>query len=63
MPSIRALTQKLSKTHQEKESGIKDFSVFDFSKDIAKIESALKEEDFQTEKYEIIKELIKFISK
>lgn len=63
MPSIRTLTLKLSKSHQEQEGGIKEFSVFDFSKDITKIESALKEEDINKEKYAIIKDLIKFISK
>jgi hypothetical protein len=63
MPSIRALTQKLSKSHQEQESGIKEFSVFDFSKDITKIESALTDEDFDKDKYAVIKDLIKFISK
>ena len=63
MPSIRTLTLKLSKSHQEQEGGIKEFSVFDFSKDIKKIESALKEEDINKEKYAIIKDLIKFISK
>ncbi len=63
MPSIRTLTLKLSKSYQEQEGGIKEFSVFDFSKDITKIESALKEEDINKEKYAIIKDLIKFISK
>lgn len=63
MPSIRNLTQKLSKTHHEQESGIKEFSIFNFSKDITKIESALKEENFDKEKYSIIKDLVKFISK
>jgi len=66
MPSIRTLTLKLSKSHQElqeQEGGIKEFSVFDFSKDITKIESALKVEDINKDKYSIIKDLIKFISK
>lgn len=63
MPSIRTLTLKLSKSHQEQEGGIKEFSVFDFSKDITKIESALKAEDINKDKYSIIKDLIKFISK
>ena len=45
MPSIGALILKLSKSHQEQEGLIKEFSVFDFSKDITKIESALNEED------------------
>ena len=63
MPSIRALTQKLSKNYKEKEDTIKQFSVFDFSKEISKIESDIKEENVQKEKYSIIKDLITFISK
>ncbi len=65
MPSIRTLTLKLSKSYQEQEGGgkIKKFSVFDFSKDIIKIESALEEENIDKERYAIIKDLIKFISK
>jgi len=62
MPSIRTLTQKLSKSYKEQEGSIKTFSIFDFSKDIKKIESALKEEDIDKEKYAIIKDIIKFIS-
>lgn len=63
MPSIRTLTQKLSKSYQEQEFGVKEFSVFDFTKDITKIENALKAESIDKEKYAIIKDLIKFISK
>lgn len=63
MPSIRTLTQKLSKSYQDQEFGVKEFSVFDFTKDITKIENALKAESIDKEKYAIIKDLIKFISK
>lgn len=63
MPSIRTLIQKLSKSYQEQEFGVKEFSVFDFTKDITKIEKALKAESIDKEKYAIIKDLIKFISK
>ena len=62
MPSIRALTQKLSKSHKEQDQSIKKFSVFDFSKDIKKIESTLKDEEFNKKKYSIIKDLINYIS-
>ena len=60
MPSIRAFTQKLSDIKQEKE--IKNFSIFDFSNDIAKIEATLKKESINKEKYSVIKDLIKYIS-
>ena len=59
MPSIRVFAQKLSEI---KEQEIKSFSVFDFSKDISKIESALEKETISKEKYSIIKDLIKYIS-
>lgn len=60
MPSIRVFAQKLSEIKQEQE--IKSFSVFDFSKDIDKIEVAIEKETISKEKYSIIKDLIKFIS-
>ena len=65
MPSIRVVAQKLSEIKQEQE--VKNFSVFDFSKDIAKIETALEKETLEKEtiskdKYSIIKDLIKYIS-
>ena len=59
MPSIRVFAQKLSEI---KEQEIKSFSVFDFSKDISKIELALEKETSSKEKYSIIKDLIKYIS-
>ncbi|MFX1258457.1 MAG: hypothetical protein ACFFAN_11395 [Promethearchaeota archaeon] len=62
MPSIRVFTQKLSNTFKEQEE-VKEFSIFDFSKEISKIESTLNQEDDSKEKYSIIKELIKYISK
>jgi len=60
MPSIRAFTQKLSDVKQELD--IKNFSIFDFSNDIAKIETTIKKESINKEKYAIIKDLIKYIS-
>lgn len=62
MPSIRMFIQKLNESYIVQEKPIKQFSIFDFSKDIAKIESSLKNEDISNEKYSIIKELVKFIS-
>jgi hypothetical protein len=62
MPSIRIFMEKLSKTYKEQEGGIKEFSVFDFSKDINKIETTSKQENVDKEKYAIIKDLIKYIS-
>ena len=60
MHSIRVVAQKLSEIKQELE--IKDFSVFDFSKDIAKIETTLEKETIREDKYSIIKDIIKYIS-
>lgn len=60
MPSIRVFTQKLSENYHKSE--LKDFSLFDFSKDIEKIEATLAQEAINQDKYEIIKDLIKYIS-
>ena len=60
MPSIRVVAQKLSDIKQDQE--IKNFSIFDFSKDIAKIETTLEKETVNKEKYSIIKDIIKYIS-
>ena len=64
MQSIRVVAQKLSEIKQEQE--IKDFTVFDFSKDISKIETTLEKEmirkDKYSDKYSIIKDIIKYIS-
>lgn len=61
MPSISAFLTKLSASVQDAE--VHKFSVFDFSREIEKIENALGEEAIKKEKYAIIKELIKYISK
>ncbi len=63
MPSLRVFIEKLSKGYKEQEYGILEFSLFDFTKDIAKIESALEQDTVSKEKYSIIKDLIKYISK
>ncbi len=60
MPNISTFLALLSKS--TKEEDIKDFSKFDFNKEIKKIESALKKESVNKEKFSIIKDLIKYIS-
>ena len=61
MPSIRVFLSKLSESSKEGE--IKDFSIFDFTKEISKIEDTLKQEELKKEKYSIIKDLVRHISK
>ncbi len=60
MPSISIFLEKLSASAKEEE--IKQFSVFDFSKEISKIEETLEQEKDRNEKYSIIKYLVKHIS-
>ncbi|MHA1915021.1 MAG: hypothetical protein ACW986_05085 [Promethearchaeota archaeon] len=60
MPSISTFLAKLSENSIEEE--IKEFSVFDFSKELTKIEETQKQEEIKKEKYSIIKDLVKFIS-
>ncbi|MHA2008114.1 MAG: hypothetical protein ACXABO_20380 [Promethearchaeota archaeon] len=61
MPSIGVFLSKLSESSNEGE--IEEFSIFDFTKEISKIEGTLKEEEIKKEKYSIIKEIVKYISK
>ena len=64
MPSLRIFIEKLSKSYREQEDGlIQQFSLFDFSKEIEKIEALMEMESFNKEKYSIIKELVNYISK
>ena len=60
MPSISIFLKKLSESSIEEE--IKEFSVFDFSKELTKIKETQKQEEIKKEKYSIIKELVKYIS-
>jgi hypothetical protein len=60
MPNISTFLAKLSENSVEEE--IKEFSVFDFSKELTKIEETQKQEEIKKEKYSIIKDLVKFIS-
>jgi hypothetical protein len=61
MPSISLFLKKLSLS--SKEQDIKEFSVFDFSKEISKIVETLEGEKIRKDKYSIIKDLVKYISK
>ncbi len=60
MPSISVFLKKLSVSLTEEE--VKNFSVFDFSKEISKIEETLESEKIRKDKYSIIKDLVKHIS-
>ena len=60
MPSISVFLKKLSVSITEEE--IKKFSMFDFSKEISKIEESLEGEKIRKDKYSIIKDLVKHIS-
>ncbi|MFW9819834.1 MAG: hypothetical protein ACFFE5_09510 [Candidatus Thorarchaeota archaeon] len=61
MPSISIFLKKLSESITDEY--IKNFSIFDFSKEIAKIEETIEEEKVRKDKYSIIKDLVKYISK
>jgi len=61
MPSISVFLTKLSKSIKEDE--IKEFSIFDFSKEVSRMKDTLSREKVEKEKYAIIKDLVKYISK
>ncbi len=61
MPSISVFLKKLSLSVKEEE--IKKFSLFDFSKEVSKIEETLEREKVRKDKYSIIKDLVKYISR
>ena len=61
MPSISVFLKKLSESSKENE--IKDFSTFDFNKEISKIQDTLKQGKINEKKYSIIKDLVKYVSK
>ncbi|MFX1500605.1 MAG: hypothetical protein ACFFDH_06535 [Promethearchaeota archaeon] len=60
MPSISVFLKKLSMSVKEEE--IMEFSVFDFSKEVSKIEETIEKEKIRKDKYSIIKDLVKHIS-
>lgn len=60
MPSISVFLKKLSIGIKEQE--IKEFSIFNFSKEVSKIEETIEEEKVRKDKYSIIKDLVRYIS-
>jgi len=63
MLNLRPFIQKLSNSYKEQDKSVKKFALFDFSKDIDKIGSAQEKENINKDKYSIIKDLVKYISK
>ena len=61
MPSISVFLKKLNEKYKEQE--ITEFSLFDFSKEIQKIEDTFQEKKSSQKKYSIIKDLVKYITK
>ncbi|MGQ4875832.1 MAG: hypothetical protein ACTSVV_07740 [Promethearchaeota archaeon] len=60
MPSISIFLQKIEQSAKDDE--LIEFSEFDFSKEIKKIETTLSKDRPSKEKFSIIKDLIKYIS-
>lgn len=60
MPSISVFLQKLSESSKDEE--IKEFSIFNFSKELSRMEDTLKQEEIEKEKYSIIKDLVRHVS-
>ena len=61
MPSISVFLKKLNEKYKEQE--ITAFSVFDFKKEIKKIEDTFQDKNIGEKKYSIIKDLVKYIAK
>ena len=60
MPSISVFLKKLSEKHKIQE--VSEFSVFDFSKEIQKIQETYQDKKSNDKKYSIIKDLVKHIT-
>lgn len=60
MPSIKLFLDRLSE--ESKEYEIKEFSIFDFSKEIKNMEASLSKAKIKDKKYSIIKNLVNYIS-
>jgi len=60
MPSISVFLKKLSEKHKKQE--VSEFSVFDFSKEIQKIQETFQDKKSKDRKYSIIKDLVKYIA-
>ncbi|MFX0057738.1 MAG: hypothetical protein ACFE85_03990 [Candidatus Hodarchaeota archaeon] len=61
MPSISVFLKKLSES--SKDSEVKEFSIFDFNKEINKIQETLDQGKINEKQYSIIKDLVKYVSK
>lgn len=61
MPSISVFLKQLGESLKDIE--INEFSVFDFSKEVGKMQETAKQEKGREKKYSIIKDLVKYISK
>jgi hypothetical protein len=60
MPSITVFLNKLSESLQKEE--VREFSTFDFSKELQKIKESIIEEKSKDKKFSIIKDLVKYVS-
>jgi len=60
MPSIKIFLDRLSE--ESKEYEIKEFSIFDFSKEITSMKDSLSKAKIKDHKYSIIKDLVNYIS-
>ena len=60
MPNVSAFLTKLSENLKYEE--IKEFSVFDFKKEIQNIEESIEKDESKEKRYSIIKDLVNFIS-
>ena len=60
MPSIKLFLDRLSE--ESKKYEIKEFSIFDFSKEINNMEESLSKEKIKDKKYSVIKDLVNYIS-
>jgi hypothetical protein len=61
MPSISVFLKKLGESIKDIE--INEFSEFDFSKEVGKMQESVKREKGREKKYSIMKDLVKYISK
>lgn len=61
MPNLSTFLNKLSENLKEEE--IKQFSVFDFKKEIQNIEETIEKDESKEKKYSIIKDLVNYITK
>lgn len=60
MPSISIFLKKLSESTSNE--GIKEFSIFNFTKELSEIKDTIKQGEIKKDKYSIIKDLVKHVS-